>query len=161
MGWRWSGVAVPGPFQYSSSEVTSALPDDSRDADERDAARALRDLRGRVKAARAVIASTPGLAETLASDPRRAAMFYARFGVTEEGVRKGVAAECGLVARASNGTPGSGGSFELAAHPTCERSSPPVSYDEPVKFVQQSTQGPGCRQFEGGLNHSAGQAHHL
>ena len=70
--------------------MTSGLPDDSRDADEREAERQLRDLRGRVKRARAVIAATPGLAATLASDPRRAAMFYARFGVTGELVQKGV-----------------------------------------------------------------------
>ncbi len=70
--------------------MTSDLPDDSRDADEREAERHLRDLRGRVKRARAVIATTPGLAEILARDVRKAAMFYARFGVTEEGVSTGV-----------------------------------------------------------------------
>ncbi len=70
--------------------MTSGLPDDSRDADEREAERHLRDLRGRVKRARAEIAATPGLAEILATDPRRAAMFYARSGVTEAGVRNGV-----------------------------------------------------------------------
>ncbi len=37
-----------------------------------------------------MIAGTRGLAEILASDPRKAAMFYSRFGVTEEWVRIGV-----------------------------------------------------------------------
>ncbi len=36
-------------------------------------------------------ASTPGLAEVLASDWGKAAMFYARFGVSEATVRHGVA----------------------------------------------------------------------
>ena len=44
----------------------------------------LHDLRGRVKAARAVVSTTPGLAETLASDRRKATWFYARFGISEE-----------------------------------------------------------------------------
>ncbi len=43
-----------------------------------------------MKRAREVIASTPGLAEILATDPRKAAMFYARSGVTEEWVGRGV-----------------------------------------------------------------------
>ena len=52
--------------------------------------RRLRDVRGRVKAARAVVVSTRGLAETLASDWRRAGGFYARFGITETMLRNGV-----------------------------------------------------------------------
>lgn len=52
----------------------------------------LRDLRGRAKVARAVIARTPALPETLARDWRRAARFYARYGVTEGLVRHGVPA---------------------------------------------------------------------
>lgn len=43
-----------------------------------------------MKRARAVIARVPGLVETLASDPRRAAMFCARFGVAEEQILEGV-----------------------------------------------------------------------
>ena len=38
--------------QFSLLEITSGLPDDSREADERAAEPRLRDLRGRVKAAR-------------------------------------------------------------------------------------------------------------
>jgi hypothetical protein len=70
--------------RFSLLEITSGLPDDSREADERAAERALRDLRGRVKAARAVVSMTPVLAETLQRDWQRAARFYARFGITEE-----------------------------------------------------------------------------
>lgn len=40
----------------------------------------LRDLR---LAARGVVATTSGLAETLARDGRKAAAFYARFGITK------------------------------------------------------------------------------
>ena len=47
-------------------------------------------MRGRVKQARAVVANMPGLAETLAGDWRKAAAFYARFGVTETMFRLGV-----------------------------------------------------------------------
>ena len=76
--------------RFTVWETTGGLPDDSREQDERAEERRLRDLRGRVKRARAVISSTPGLAETLASDWRKAAHFYARFGVTEGMVRQGV-----------------------------------------------------------------------
>ena len=74
-------IATP-TRRFSLLEITSGLPDDSREAEERGAERRLRDLRGRVKTARAVIAKTPGLADVLASGWRRAARFYARFGVT-------------------------------------------------------------------------------
>jgi len=80
--------------RFSLLDITSGLPDDSRDADEQVAARHLADLRGRVKRARAVIATTPGLGEILARDWRRAVMLYARFGVTEEWVRNGVKGPC-------------------------------------------------------------------
>jgi hypothetical protein len=75
---------------FSLLEITSGLPDDSREADERAAARNLRDVRARVKAARAIVAATPGLDGTLRADLRRAAAFYARFGVTERQMRCGV-----------------------------------------------------------------------
>ena len=83
------GVA---PWRFSERDITSGLPDDSREEDEREEERRLRDLRGRVGAARAVVAKTPGLAEVLARDWREAARFYARFGVTEETLRNGVSA---------------------------------------------------------------------
>jgi hypothetical protein len=82
-------IAIP-TRQLSLLEITSGLPDDSREADERAAERRLRDLRGRVKAARAVLSTTPGLAETLVRDWRKATRFYARFGVTEDQFRHGV-----------------------------------------------------------------------
>jgi hypothetical protein len=84
-------IATP-TRRFSLFEITSGLPDDSREADERAAERRLRELRARVKAARAVVAIAPGLAETLARDSRRAARFYARFGVTEKAFRNGVSA---------------------------------------------------------------------
>ena len=79
--------------QFSLLEITSGLSEDSREADERAEVRRLRDLRGRVKRARAVVARTPGLAETLARDRQNAARFYARFGITEAMLRHGVTAE--------------------------------------------------------------------
>jgi hypothetical protein len=75
--------------QFSLLEITSGLPDDSREADERAAERRLRDLRARVKAARAVVTSTSGLAQALARDWRKAARLYARFGITEQVFRQG------------------------------------------------------------------------
>ncbi|MCI4343645.1 MAG: hypothetical protein L3J92_05985 [Thermoplasmata archaeon] len=78
-------------MDFSLLEITSGLPDDSREADERAAARTMRELRARVKAARALVATTPGMAETLARDWRKAAGFYARFGITEGQFRDGVA----------------------------------------------------------------------
>ncbi|MGA7477025.1 MAG: hypothetical protein WBW47_07425 [Thermoplasmata archaeon] len=79
-------IAAP-TRQFSLLETTSGLPDDSREADERAAERRLRDLRWRVKAARAAISTTPGLADTLHSDWQRAARFYARFKVNESQLR--------------------------------------------------------------------------
>jgi len=81
-------VATP-TRQFSLLEITSGLPDDSREADERTAACQLHELRARVKAARAVVTATPGLVETLARDWRKAARFYARFRVSDELLRKG------------------------------------------------------------------------
>ena len=68
----------------------SDLSDDSREADEREEARRLRDLRARIDRARAIVATRPGLAETLATDWQQAARFYARFGITEAMLRSGV-----------------------------------------------------------------------
>jgi hypothetical protein len=77
---------------FSLLEITSGLPDDSREADERAAARKLRDVRTRVKAARALLGTTPGLADTLHADWMKAAAFYARFGISEAQFRHGVPA---------------------------------------------------------------------
>jgi len=49
-------------------------------------------LRGRVKAARAIVSTTPGLGEILRLDWKRAALFYARFGITESQFCHGVLA---------------------------------------------------------------------
>ena len=75
-------IAAP-TRKFAAFEITSGLPDDSREADEREEARRLRERRARVKVARAVVATTPGLAETPAAEWQRAARFYARFGITE------------------------------------------------------------------------------
>ena len=82
---------IPTPNRrFTLLEVTSGLPDASREEDERQEARRLRDVRGRVKRARAVVANTPGLAEILAGNWKKAAMFYARYGITELTFRLGV-----------------------------------------------------------------------
>ncbi len=77
---------------FSWRDVTSGLLDDSREEDERQEERLIRDLRGRVKAARAVVTRTTGIAEILVADWKRAARFYARFGITETLFRRGVPA---------------------------------------------------------------------
>ncbi len=84
--------------RFALADVTSGLPDDSREADERAAARRLADLRGRVKAARAAIARAPGAVEALLRDPSRAAWLCARFGITSDQVRRGVPAAVGFAA---------------------------------------------------------------
>ncbi len=78
--------------RFSERDITSGLPDDSREEDEREEARRLRELRARVKAVRVAVSTTPGLAETLAHDWRKAARFYARFGISEVMFRHGVRA---------------------------------------------------------------------
>lgn len=76
--------------RFSVQEITSGLADDSREVDEREEEQRLREVRGRVKAARALVSTTPGLAETLRADWHKAARFYARFGITEQTLREGV-----------------------------------------------------------------------
>jgi len=83
------GVTTP-TRQFSLLEITSGWLDDSREADERAEARRLRDLRGRVKAARVAISTTPGAEEVLRQDWVKAAHFYAKFGITEAQFRHGV-----------------------------------------------------------------------
>jgi hypothetical protein len=78
--------------RFSVWETTSGLPDDSREADERAVARALHDLRGRVKAARAAVSTSPGVDVVLRQDWVRAAQFYAKFGITEQEFRHGAPA---------------------------------------------------------------------
>jgi hypothetical protein len=101
--------------RFSLWEITSGLPDDSREADERREEHYLRDVRSRVKLARAVVSRMPGLAAILRERPDRAARFYARFGITEEMFRCGVAfseisTDCDPVAE----------SLELHAHAQTE-----------------------------------------
>ena len=68
--------------RFTLADVTSGLPDDSREADERAAARHVGDLRGRVKAARTAAARSLGVAAPLLRDPSRLILFCARFGIT-------------------------------------------------------------------------------
>lgn len=75
--------------RFSAWDVTSGLPDDSREADERAAERQLRDLRGRVKVARTVVAREPRLKELLTRDDPNGARFCAQFGITSELLRSG------------------------------------------------------------------------
>ena len=79
--------------RFTLAEITSGLPDDSREEDERTTSRHLRELRGCVKRAGEVVAATPGLAETLQHDWKRAAQFYARFGITQKQFRCGIPAD--------------------------------------------------------------------
>ena len=72
--------------------MTSGLPDDSREADERVAERRLRDLRGRVKAARAALAGSPGATEAMHANWRKEAGLLARFDITQGQFRQGVVA---------------------------------------------------------------------
>ena len=71
-------------------EIPSGLPDDSRKENERREEHYLRDVRARVKLARAVVSRMPGLDAILRERPDRSARFYARFGITEGQFRLGV-----------------------------------------------------------------------
>jgi hypothetical protein len=82
--------SVPVRGRFSLQDITSGLPDDSREADERAAARHLTDLRGRVKAARAALAACPGGADAIRADWRKEAGLMARFGITQAMFREGV-----------------------------------------------------------------------
>jgi hypothetical protein len=78
------------PTRFSTWDTTSGLLDDSREADERAEELRLRDLRGRVKAARKAIAITPGAAEAMRADWLKEAGFLAQFGITQAQFRRGV-----------------------------------------------------------------------
>lgn len=85
------GRGVEGS-RFTVWDVTSGLPDDSREADDRRAERALRDLRARVKAARGEASRYESSEESPARDPGRLLAFCARWGITREQFREGVAA---------------------------------------------------------------------
>jgi hypothetical protein len=74
---------------FGRASPTSGLPDDSREEDERAEERRLHALRERVERARAAVSMTPGLAETLVTDWRKAAHFYTKHGITESLFRQG------------------------------------------------------------------------
>jgi len=108
-------IATP-TRQFGLLEITSGLPDDSREADERAAERRLRDLRGRVKAARAAISTRPGAEELLRLDWVKVARFYAGFGITETQFRNGVASSEG---HPRDGVPGE---FEVISYLVSDQS---------------------------------------
>ncbi len=97
-------IATPSR-QFSLLEITSGFPEDSREADERVETRRLREARARVKAARAMVATTPGLAQTLARDWGKGARFFARWGITEAQFRWGVPPGSGARSDATEITP--------------------------------------------------------
>ena len=82
-------IATP-TRQFSLLEITSGLPDDSRESDVVAAERKLRDLRARVMAAQSLVAATPGMADTLARNRSKAEWFHARFKITGKQLRCGV-----------------------------------------------------------------------
>ena len=75
--------------RFTAWETTSGLPDDSREADELRAERALRETRARVKAARALASNHPDLARALSEGSHRTSWFLARWGVSGEQFRGG------------------------------------------------------------------------
>ena len=81
---------VFGPREFDDHDIAAALPDDSREEEERNIRTYLRDLRLRVKATRATIAADPAIAQTLATNPEKARAFYAIHHVTETQVKHGV-----------------------------------------------------------------------
>jgi hypothetical protein len=92
-------VALPGedpdPFapilgRSTVRVITNGLADDTREADERAAARRLAELRGRVKAARKALAAVPGATAAMKGDWRKEAVFLARFGITQAQSCEGV-----------------------------------------------------------------------
>jgi hypothetical protein len=89
-GFEGEEEEAPIHTRFTVWDTTSGLPDDSREADERSAERRLRDLRGRVKAARAALGAVPGATGLLRADWRREAAFYARFGISQAQFRNGV-----------------------------------------------------------------------
>jgi hypothetical protein len=85
---RWWGIGevrLPG--------IKRGVPADFREAGEQPTYQRFRGLRSRLKAARAMVAETPGLAETLARDWRKAARFYARFEISGAALRMRVSGE--------------------------------------------------------------------
>jgi hypothetical protein len=98
-----AGEDMVANSRFSERDITSGLPDDSREEDERQEERRLREVRARVRAARAVVATTPGLAEILKNNWRRAAMFYAKHGTTEEIFEQGIPASVRAGGSASEG----------------------------------------------------------
>jgi len=75
--------------------ITSGLLGDSREVDERAEAPLLRDPRACLKAARAIDAAHPGMAETPSGGWRRAAWSYEQSGITRAQLETGVPEQLG------------------------------------------------------------------
>ena len=99
--------------RFTLLDITSGIPDDSREADERAAARRLADLRGRGRAARRALVAAPRADEAMRADWRKEAAFLARFGVTQAQLKSGVLATAVELADAD--------AVELLGHPNGER----------------------------------------
>ena len=70
--------------RFSILEVTSGLPDDSRDSDEHFRALIQRQRRGRVAAAQAALEAHPEARELVMRDQTKQRLFCARFGITPQ-----------------------------------------------------------------------------
>ena len=70
--------------RFSILEVTSGLPDDSRDSDEHFRALIQRQRQGRVAAAQAVLGAHPEARELVMRDQTKQRLFCARFGITPQ-----------------------------------------------------------------------------
>ena len=68
--------------RFSVLDVTSGLPDDSRDEDQRARALIERQRQGRVRAAQEALKAHPEAREVVMRDQTRLRMFCARFGIT-------------------------------------------------------------------------------
>jgi hypothetical protein len=79
-----------GQREFDDHDIVANLPDDSREEQELNMRRYLRDQRSRVKSVRAVISADPEVAQTLATNPEKARAFYAIHHVTEAQVKGGV-----------------------------------------------------------------------
>ncbi len=78
------GVQGRESARFSLLDVTSGLPDDSREDDQRVRAQVERERLGRVRAARAVIQAHPGLEAVLARDQTKLVRFCAVHHVTPD-----------------------------------------------------------------------------
>ena len=76
---------LTGPFsKLTLADITSGLPEDSREADERELAKRRAEQKGRVAAAKKALEGHPEAQQQVLRDQTRLRMFCARFGVTPQ-----------------------------------------------------------------------------